>query len=163
MILLALLSFLLGIGALALVTYFGKHQGRGFRPFEELVVVTNLDAIKSRTIGFRFNGKIHRINPLSVDKYVEATFAMAGIADMIASKKRLKSESQLLDAYEAIFSILCPSVKRADLNEMSVQQIGALYNTVLEQIMGREQFEAQKKSQSLAEQAPRAKTNRLSR
>lgn len=147
-----------------MVTLARKHHGQGFRPFDELVVVTNLDAIKSRTIGFRFNGKIHKIKPLPVDKYIEATFAMAGIADIVANKKKLKSESQLLDAYEGIFSILCPSVTRADLNNMSVQQIGALYNTVLEQIMGRDQFEAQKKSQSLAAEAkPRAMTRLSSR
>jgi hypothetical protein len=136
------------MGALASLSLI-KRGGRGFPFMDEFVVVTNLDAIKSRTIAFRFNGKVHLIEPLSVDKYVEATAAMAAIGELITSKKRIKSEAQIMDAYDAIFSIMCPSVRRADLNDMSVQQIGALYNTVLEHVMGREQFEAQKKSPNL--------------
>lgn len=129
-----------------MVTYFGKHPGRGFRFTDEFVVVTNLDAIKGRTIGFRFNGKIHKIKPLPVEKYIEATAAMAAIGELIANKKRVRTEAELLDAYDAIFSVMCPSVSRADLEDMSVQQIGALYNTILQHVMGAEQFEAQKKS-----------------
>lgn len=141
-----MIGLFLGVGFLVAFTSFGKWRSRGFRFTEEFVVVTNLDAIKTRTIGFRFNGKIHKIKPLSIEKYAEATAAMAAIGELIMSKKRIKSEAQLLDAYQAIFSVICPSVTRDDLENMSVQQIGALYNTVLEHIMGRDQFEAQKKS-----------------
>lgn len=139
-------GFLLGALILAALPVFGRWRGRGFRFADDFVVVTNLDAIKTRTVGFRFNGKVHKIRPLSIEKYAEATAAMAAIGELVMSKKRIKSEAQLMDAYEAIFSVICPTVKRADLEDMSVQQIGALYNTVLEHIMGRDQFEAQKKS-----------------
>lgn len=136
------------LAAASLMIYF-RARGRGMPLLSsDYVVVTNLDAIKNRTIAFRYNGKVHKIKPLSVEKYVEAAAAMAAIAELIENKKKVKSEAQLLDAYHAIFSVMCPTVSRSDLNEMSVQQIGALYNTVLEQIMGRENFEAQKKSPS---------------
>lgn len=158
------IGLFLGVGVLVAWHFFGKLRGRGFRFTEEFVVVTNLDAIKSRTIGFRFNGKIHKIRPLSIEKYIEATAAMAAIGELIASKKRITTEARVMDAYDAIFSVICPSVTRSDLENMSVQQIGALYNTVIEHIMGRDQFEAQKKSPSSEKEAgPRMMTSHSSR
>jgi hypothetical protein len=111
-------------------------------------VITDLDAILTRTIAFQLNGKMYKVPPLTVERFTMAVNGLAMIDQLRLrdSEEKKISEKELLDAYEVVFSSVCPSIKRRDIEAMSQQQVAALFNTILAQIMGQKRFDSEKKS-----------------
>jgi hypothetical protein len=107
-------------------------------------VVTDLDALISKPVGFRFHGRIHIIPPLEVAEFLKATSAIAAIDELRTMEKL--TEEDLVDRYSRCFAIVCPTVTKDLVQKMSLQQIAALYNLVLEAIMGKAQVDLEKKS-----------------
>lgn len=114
------------------------------KPKEQTEVICDLDAILSKTVAFKYNGKIYEIPPLTFQEFIRATNALAEI-DILRKKEGL-DEAQVLSAYDKIFSIVCPSFDRVILNTMGNQQIAALFNLVIEVIMGKATLEVEKKN-----------------
>jgi hypothetical protein len=112
--------------------------------YQECQVVTDLDAILTRTVGFRFGGRVHKIPPMDVTQFMEAMNALATI-DLLRQKKVVEAE-ELLAAYVSLFTIVCPTIRAEDIQSMNHHQIGALLNTIMELIMGKPELEHQKKS-----------------
>ncbi len=122
---------------------FGLWKWKGRRA--EVEVVTDLDAILTREVAFRFQGRTYLIPPMPVSQFLQATGALAK-CDLLRKKEEV-SKDELLDAYHAVFqAVVKGGVKRDVLEKMSVQQIAALYNLVLEQIMGKAFLDGEKKS-----------------
>lgn len=109
-------------------------------------VVTDLDAILGRTVGVRFNGRVYRIPPLSFQEFLMATNALAELEAL--GKERVVSIEQIRQAYIALFQVCCPEiVNDKKFSELTNQQFAALYKTIFEQLMGKPELDAQKKSQ----------------
>lgn len=111
---------------------------------ENVEVVTDLDAVLVRTVSFRYQGKSHEIKPLSFENFLHVTNALAEI-DLLRQKEVL-TEDELINAYAKIFGLVCPSIKRKHVENMSQTQVAALFNLVLSHIMGKPKFEEEKKS-----------------
>lgn len=107
-------------------------------------VVTDLDAIMTRTVGFKFEGRIHKIPPLPVESFLYATNALAKIESL--RKKDKLTATELLKAYEELFAIMCPTITIEHIKKMSHHQVGSLFNTILEIILGKAELTAQKKN-----------------
>lgn len=113
-------------------------------------VVTDLDAILSRTVGVRFSGRVYRIPPLSFEDFLKATNALAGL-DLLA-KEKVVSIEQIRQAYVSLFEICCPEILKSEkFSELTNQQMAALYKTILDQLVGKAEMESQKKSQQNAD------------
>lgn len=113
-------------------------------------VVTDLDAILGRTVGVRFHGRVYRIPPLSFEEFLIATNALAELEKL--GKERIVSIEQVRQAYVGLFQICCPEiVKDKNFSELTNQQFAALYKTIFEQLMGKPELDAQKKSQESRE------------
>lgn len=115
-----------------------------FKKSPKVEIITDLDAILTRTVGFRFNGRIYQIKPLTLEQFALATNALAGI-DLLRRETHIDSD-QLIDAYANLFEVVCPEIGRKDIQEMGVQRVAALYQLVVEIIVGKAEIEAQKKS-----------------
>jgi hypothetical protein len=142
------ISSVLLFATLALTAFFfwtrtasrsGSHQGDS-----EVRVVSDLDAILTRTVAFTFNGRTHKIPPLALSDFLLLTEGMARIESL--KTKMTLSEAEVLDAYEALFRPACPTLRRREIDQMTVQQIGALHELIVKHVIGAKQFETEKKS-----------------
>jgi hypothetical protein len=103
----------------------------------------------SKSIGFRLNGEVYEIRPIDVSTFFKVSNSLAKM-DMLKSKEKI-GQDELLNSYAEIFSLVCPEIKREMLDNMTHGQIGALFNLILECIMGKAQVDAEKKSQEMKE------------
>lgn len=119
-----------------------------FVKVSDLEVVSDLDSIVSKSVGFRFEGRIHEIKPLSVQEFIYAANALAACDDLLARSKKGErmTEDMLLDAYAGVFAVMTESIDRDCVARMTIAQVGALYSLVLECVMGKAVFHAEKKS-----------------
>lgn len=147
-----MISFLCAAISFGLAWSLIKFRGRSVLPLSrtQTDVVTDLDAIIGRTVGVRFHGRVHRIPPLSFEAFLSAVNALAELE--LLGKKKVVSIEEVRQGYIRLFQICCPSiVKDSDFSELNNQQMAALYKTVFEQIMGKPEMDAQKKSPVTAE------------
>lgn len=108
-------------------------------------VVADLDALLVKSVWFTFGGRAHKIPPLSNADFLKAMNALAEL-DLLRHQKRVKSIDELEAAYLGVFSVVCPTITKEDVKEMSQQQVAALMLLVQETIMGKAQVDAEKKS-----------------
>jgi hypothetical protein len=101
------------------------------------VVVADLDKLIAEPVAFRFGGKTHLIKPMSTSEFFSVT-AKLGKMEELRSKENLEVK-ELIDAYYGLFSAMCTSLKRSDIESMSQVQVGALFQLMLDCIMGRAQ------------------------
>lgn len=119
-----------------------------FKRNEETEVFADLDSLVTTRVPFRFNGKAHYIKPLSVVEFAEAVNALAAID--LAIKKETLSNDEVMNAYEGIFKVVIEgqTIRRKEIESMNASQVAALYNLVLECIMGKAQVQLEKKNSS---------------
>lgn len=111
---------------------------------DEVKVVTDLDRLITEHTGFRWNGKVHVINPISTELFLKLTNEFDRIERLI--KGGSNEPKLVLDAYAKLFSSVCDTISIHDVREMTYPQIGALFTLVVRCVTGRAQVEEQKKS-----------------
>lgn len=98
-------------------------------------VVVDLDAIVSNPIAFRWKGRAHEIRPITVKEYFNFTNAKIDFDQTISSDKSLGWESLAIKYYQIISSV-CDSITVEDIKDMQHAQVAALYQLVLDKILG---------------------------
>jgi len=140
-----ILSVVLVVLIAALI--FDRYGG-GIRaalmPASDVRLVCDLDAILTETVGFKFDGVIYEIPPISLEKFILAVQGLA-VLDNLKQKKELNGP-ELLDAYESLFRLVCPKLTRKIIQDMGHQRIGALLNLIIEVIMGKATLTLEKKN-----------------
>lgn len=112
-------------------------------------VMADLDRLLTSPVRFKFAGRTHLISPMTTENFFRVTDAMNAISKLSDSKKADKKEA-FVDAYTNVFSVACPSIKRKDVESMTLAQCGALLSLIVECVQGK----AQKKNpQTEQEQA----------
>ena len=99
-------------------------------------VVSDLDALVSEPIAFRFNGEIHEIKPVTTIELFSFTTAFAEIQE-ISSRGEQVTVSELVDAYARVISSVCPTITRAHVEDMTQPQVGALFQLVMDSVVGK--------------------------
>lgn len=117
------------------MSIFRLRPARASAEARGVEVVTDLDALVSRSVAFRFQGETFEIKPLTTGETLAAYNAFSKV-DELAKKSRITGP-EILDAYEAIFTTVCPSFKRRHLEKLMPSQLAALFNLVLETVTGR--------------------------
>lgn len=110
---------------------------------ENTRVVVDLDRLACEPVGFRFQGKIHEIKPMSTARFLKACNELASIQTLIKSDSI--TEEQVVEAYSKLFEAVCDTITTKDLYEMTIHQRGALTQQILEIIHGKS-FSEEKKS-----------------
>lgn len=126
-------------------------SSRGVTPLSgpaapEVSVVVDLDELTRRHVGFRWKGIIYQIPPLEFETFLRVMNQCAVLDELRTSKKL--SEEQLTTAYFQLFvqMQITPAIKRQDIKTMHHTQIAALFNLIVEVIMGKAQVDYEKKS-----------------
>jgi hypothetical protein len=138
-----LLALFVSAVVAALVFGFIPKARAVFSPKGEVRVISDLDAIISETVGFRFEGKVYEIPPLTLETFIIAVQHLA-VLDGLKNKEKVTPE-ELLSAYTNLFSLVCPKVTRATVETMGHQRIAALLGLIIEVIMGKATLDAEKK------------------
>lgn len=115
------------------------------RTAPDIQVISDLDSILSRTVGFKYEGKIFEIPPLSLEMFLLAVQGLATL-DHLKTKEDVGID-ELKAAYLKLFGVVCPRVTMKIVESMGHQQIAALLNLVIEVIMGKATLDLEKKSQ----------------
>ena len=97
--------------------------------------IADLDAMLVEPVGFKLLGRDHVMRPLSVEQFFRVTTKWAEL-EAIRADKEINVEA-LLDKYHEIISAAVPTVKREDMDKMSMQQIGAVLQLVVETVTGK--------------------------
>lgn len=107
-------------------------------------VVRDLDAIISEPVFFKLHGKVREIRPISTAGYLKYVNSLAALYEL--KDKQTVSADELIDRYFELVSAVCDDFTREDIEEMGQQQIGALFQLILDTISGKSQVEAEKKT-----------------
>lgn len=97
----------------------------------------DLDGILARSHYFKFGGYTHEIKPVTLDKFIRFTSEFQNMQ----SKK-----THDMDLYTKCFRIVCPSITHKHVEQMSVIQLGALFDLIFEIIQGKQIDSDQKKN-----------------
>ena len=110
---------------------------------ESVDIITDLDALVSEDVAFRFQGKTYKIRPLSAGEAFIAWQNLAKLEDY--KKKEGATYSDVLDFYSDLFGSVCPEITRDIVKEMTQTQCTALLHLVLDTITGKAFSESKKK------------------
>jgi hypothetical protein len=128
-----------------LVIFYRTRQGvpaalpqpvkvKAHRPVRE--VVSDLDALVSEPIAFRFNGEVHEIKPVSTLELLSFTNAFAELQELNGRADSI-TVGELVDAYTSVISSVCPSITREHVESMTQAQVAALFQLVMDSVVGR--------------------------
>jgi hypothetical protein len=101
----------------------------------ESEVIADLDAMLSSNVAFKFKGKVHVLKPIDLETFMLATEAMAR-ADALLKKKEI-SYNECVQQYVDIICSVCDTISKEDIEQMTIAQVSALLNLVLETISGK--------------------------
>lgn len=128
-----------------------KWLGIKLRPARQINYeqVADLDAMLSEPVAFKLHGKQHVIRPLDVEQFMKLTGALTDIYAL--QKQKDVTAETLVDTYYALMHECCSSITREDIENMTQQQVAALFELVIETITGK-LFAEKKKTLAVANQ-----------
>jgi hypothetical protein len=102
-----------------------------------VTVVKDLDALISDSVAFKWGGKIHEIRPIETGEFLQVYEAL-GMIDALRKQDKI-TPTEILDAQYKLFSSLCSTIERSDLDKMTYLQVGDLYQLFIDTISGKSQ------------------------
>lgn len=100
----------------------------------EAKLVSDLDRMLTESIAFKLHGKVHRINPITVEEFYKFTKAFSLVGGL---KAEGISPAEAVTLYHEVISSVAPSVSRKDIEDMTQSQVGALLQLVIEAVTGK--------------------------
>lgn len=98
--------------------------------------VADLDAIVAREVPFRFQGKIHKLTPMSLEKFLTYTNAQASIMRNLNGDSKITTAKDLAQLYYDVISAMCSTISLDDVMNMEQAQMAALYQLVIDMVTG---------------------------
>lgn len=108
-----------------------RDQAKDDRP-----VIVDLDKLTADPQIFRWGGRVHQIKPIDTRTFFILMEKISGL-DGIA--KDGVSKEEFVDAYAGVFSAVCDTIDRKDVERMTTPQRGALLQFILDCVRGRAQ------------------------
>lgn len=99
-------------------------------------VVSDLDALVSEPVAFRFQGRIHEIKPISTLELLKFTNAFSGLQELSGKSDQI-TVSELVEAYTEVISSVCPTITKVHVENMTQSQVSALFQLVMDSVVGR--------------------------
>lgn len=129
------------------MTLFAKRT-KGTQP-QPAKIASDLDALVSEAIAFKIHGKVHTLNPVTVQEFLNFSYALTHAQSLQA--QTVVSPEELIDVYFQVFASVCNTITKEDVKDMTQAQIAALFQLIVDSIMGKVQgesgevFQAEKK------------------
>lgn len=113
----------------------------------EVEIVSDLDRLISKPIGFKLHGKNHAIKPMSTEHFLVVSNELGKI-DAMMKKARVTdiAQDEIVEKYFKMFSSCVDTLEKDDLNKMTYPQIAALFQLILDCVNGKAQVESEKKN-----------------
>ena len=99
------------------------------------VMVADLDALLTEKISFKLFGKVHTIDPLTVEQFAKFSQAYFEVTQMGGKAK--VSPEEMIAAYSKLTSVVVPSVGRDEISKMTQQQAAGLFQIMADLHTGR--------------------------
>lgn len=96
--------------------------------------VTDLDAIISEPVPFRFKGKTHFLKPVTVAEFLKFANANPKLLNGITEPDL--TAQILAERYFDVISSVCDTITLKDIQSMEQAQVAALYQLVLDMVTG---------------------------
>lgn len=103
-----------------------KQKAKGQAP----VMVSDLDAMVSQPVSFKVLGKVHTIEPLTVQQFTQFAYAYTKI--MALHEQEVVTPDELVEAYYNMVSSVCSTVTKEDISKMSQQQVAGLFQIMVD-------------------------------
>jgi hypothetical protein len=114
------------------------HKIMPTRGERDMSMVVDLDDLVTRPVGFRFRGKLHRVEPVSAQTFMELSDALSEAGNLLdrARAGDKLGEEAVYAAYQKFVSVLCPSFTVNLLRDMQLPQVHALINLIIKHATG---------------------------
>ena len=99
------------------------------------VPITDLDAIIAEPVYFQLKGKIHELQPMSLESFLKFTNAQAALMNLAKEDGPMTAKS-LANKYLSVISSVCSTITIDDILEMEQVQVAALYQLVIDLVTG---------------------------
>lgn len=116
----------------------------GIKDKESIEIVRDLDAIVANPVYFRLHGKNREIKPITTESYLVYVNNLSLLYSM-KDKDGLTTD-ELLTSYFNLVKSVCDDIEIDDIKKMSQQQIGALFQLILDTINGSAHADVEKKT-----------------
>lgn len=97
-------------------------------------LVLDLDSVLVQTLSFRYDGEDHVIKPIETAEFLKISNIIAQM-DQIKSRSDWTSEDTV-DMYCGLFELVCPTITKKHVMNMTSTQLLRLYRLVLDCISG---------------------------
>lgn len=111
--------------------------------YDEVKVVADLDRMISDPVGFRFQGKVHVIKPMTQEVFLKTASAFAKMDQM--RKDPVHDVDKLISVYVELFSRCCDTIGVKEVRAMTDSQKGAIVQQIVDCITGRAHVDDSKK------------------
>lgn len=96
--------------------------------------VLDLDDLVEKPLPFRLHGKQHEISPISLEEFLSIA---AGFKELsLAANDPERSVVDLINAYHNLFSRVCKTITREDVEKMQQAQCASLLILIMERMQG---------------------------
>lgn len=113
------------------------------RMSSDTLIVTDLDRMISKPVGFRWNGRIHKIRPMTNETFLRVINELAKMD--AAYKSENKDEEVIVRLYHGLFSSVCDTISYKDVKKMSYAQVAALFKEIVACVTGKAHVEDMEK------------------
>lgn len=110
--------------------------------------IADLDEIIAKPVPFRFNGRIHQLDPITTEDFLLFSNAQAELMRVMQDKENPVSAKELAKKIHRVFHSVCKTINLEDVENMQQAQIAALYQLVLDMVMGQVDFGEGKKKRA---------------
>lgn len=108
---------------------------------DDAMIVSDLDALIAKPVAFVFQGRTHLIKTMSTEVFFKT---VEGIARLDRLKDKDYSKEDLVNGYLNIFSSVCDTIGRKEVEEMTQAQAMALFQLILDSVTGKAQVGEEK-------------------
>lgn len=100
--------------------------------------IVDIDDFVSKPVGFRFQGRLYRVEPVSTERFMELTRVLEEIGSLTKMTRagRETHEDEIYGLYHRFISSLCPEFTMATLKAMQPSQLHALVNLIIKHATG---------------------------
>jgi hypothetical protein len=98
-------------------------------------LIADLDSLIEEKVVFRLHGNQHFISPISTLEFFKFAERLA-VLNSLRDKENIKGD-ELVNSYYEVISSVCPSISIEDVEKCTSAQVGALFQLVLDKVMGR--------------------------
>lgn len=115
-------------------------------------VVADIDAIDVRPALFRWQGKAHKLRPVTTREYLKVTETFAKMDAL--GKAGNYTADDLVTVYAELIGSICDTIKREDVLKMTQAQVAAVLQLIIDHVTGRIPTETEKKNKEVTQGTP---------